>query len=147
MFVDVVINKDTIRIYNFHLASLGVIPNQEYFGHDDSEKLIKGLSGSLKIQQIQINSLRQHVKNCNYKIIFNGDMNNTAYSWVYKNLKNDLQDSFLETGNGFGKTYNFKGFPLRIDFIFADNDINIISHKNFKDKYSDHYPIMATVSF
>ena len=74
-------------------------------------------------------------------------MNNTAYSWAYKNLKGDFQDSFLESGKGFGKSYNFKGFPLRIDYIFIDKDITILNHKNYGEHYSDHYPVMATVSF
>ena len=60
-------------------------------------------------------------------------------------MKNDLQDSFLEAGNGFGKTYEFKNFPLRIDYIFADKDMKIINHKNYKEKFSDHYPVSATI--
>ena len=147
IFVDIVKNNDTVRIYNFHLESLGVVPDKEYFGHKYSEKLFNSLSQSFEIQQTEISTLIDHLRGCNYKSIIAGDLNNTAYSWAYKSLKKDLKDSFLETGSRFGKTYNFKGFPLRIDFIFADKDINIINHKNYKDRYSDHYPIMATVSF
>jgi endonuclease/exonuclease/phosphatase family metal-dependent hydrolase len=147
IFIDIVKSQDTIRVYNFHLQSLGVVPDEEYFGYSDSKKLIQRLKISFKIQQKQVDKIKESIYSSNYKIILAGDMNNTAYSWAYKNLKNDLKDSFLEAGNGFGKTYNFKGFPLRIDFIFTDNDINIINHKNYKDRYSDHYPVMATVSF
>ncbi|MCF6348160.1 MAG: endonuclease/exonuclease/phosphatase family protein [Flavobacteriaceae bacterium] len=147
MYIDIVKKKDTLRIYNFHLESLGVIPNEDYFGHKDSEKLIKRLSSSFKIQQQQIDTLNKNVKNCKYKVILVGDLNNTAYSWAYKNIKNDLQDSFLEAGKGFGKTYEFKRFPLRIDYIFVDENIKVTAHKNFKQKYSDHYPISATVEF
>ena len=146
-FADIVKNNDTIRVYNFHLASLGVIPNEDFFGHSDSKSLLKRLSHSFKLQQIQINAFKEHIKNCNYKVILVGDMNNTAYSWIYKHTKNDLKDTFLETGEGFGKTYNFKGFPLRIDYIFVDKGIKVQQHKNYTVKYSDHFPIMATVSF
>ena len=83
----------------------------------------------------------------NFKTIIAGDLNNTAYSWGYKNLKDRYTDSFLEAGKGFGKTYGFKGFPLRIDYIFVDKDLKVNTHKNYTIKYSDHYPIMATVSF
>lgn len=147
IYIDIIKNTDTIRIYNFHLQSLGVIPDQEYFGHKDSEKLLNRLRISFKLQEQQVATLKEDIKNCNYKIIVAGDMNNTAYSWVYKNLKGNLNDSFLEAGSGFGKTYNFKGFPLRIDYLFVDKDINIINHKNFKQKYSDHYPILTTLEF
>jgi endonuclease/exonuclease/phosphatase family metal-dependent hydrolase len=147
IFADIIKNNDTIRVYNFHLESLGVVQDKDYFRPKESEKLFKRLQKSFKVQQKEIDILTSHLKACKYKVILAGDMNNTAYSWAYKNLKNDLKDSFLEAGNGFGKTFNFKGFPLRIDFIFTDNDINIINHKNYKDRYSDHYPVMATVSF
>ncbi len=145
IYADIVKKKDTVRIYNFHLASLGVIPDEDYFGHKDSEKLIKRLRSSFKTQQQQIDTLNHHIKNCNYKVILVGDLNNTAYSWAYKSIKNDLQDSFLKVGKGFGKTYEFKKFPLRIDYIFADKSMKFISHKNLKEKFSDHYPISATL--
>ena len=147
IYVDIVRNHDTIRIYNFHLESLGVVPDEDYFGHKDSEKLLKRLNKSFKTQQTEIDTLNYHLKNSKYKTIIAGDMNNTAYSWVYKNLKKNRKDSFLEAGNGFGRTYSLKGFPLRIDYIFVDKDIQVIEHKNYTVKYSDHFPIMATVSF
>jgi len=147
IYADIVKNNDTIRVYNYHFTSLGVIPDEEYFGHKDSEKLIKGLRSSFKTQQIQINALNKHIKSCKYKVILAGDMNNTAYSWIYKNTKQNLKDTFLEAGSGFGRTYSFKGFPLRIDYIFAGKDMKVHQHQNYDVKYSDHYPIMATVSF
>ncbi len=147
MFVDIVKKSDTIRIYNFHLESLGVIPDKNYFGHKDSERLFKRLNKSFKIQQIEIETLNHHIKNCKYKTIIVGDLNNTAYSWVYKNLKKNRKDSFLEAGSGFGKTYSFNSFPLRIDYIFASESISVNQHENYDVKYSDHYPVMATVSF
>ena len=72
-------------------------------------------------------------------------MNNTAYSWDYTNIKNEFQDTFSESGKGFGKTYEFKKFPLRIDYIFVDEGIKVIDHKNLKQKFSDHYPVLATL--
>jgi len=145
MFVDIVKQKDTIRIYNFHMASLGIIPNATYFGHDDSEKLVKQVRQSFKVQQQQIDSLNLHIKNSKYNVILAGDLNNTSYSWAYKNVKNNLKDTFLEAGEGFGTTYIFKKFPLRIDYIFADKNFKINSHQNYDVKLSDHYPIKATL--
>jgi len=147
IYADIVRKNDTIRFYNFHLSSLGVIPDQEYFGHSNSEKLFKNLRESFTLQQGQIQILNEHIESCRYKVALIGDMNNSAYSWAYKNLKGDLKDSYLEAGNSFGKTYNFKGFPLRIDYIFIDKRLKVKTHQNYKNRYSDHYPIMATVSF
>ncbi len=147
VYTDIVKNSDTIRVYNFHLQSLGVIPDKEYFGHKDSEKLIKRLRNSFQFQQKQLDTLSSHIKTCKYKVIMAGDMNNTAYSWVYKTMKSDFKDSFLEAGNGFGKTYTFKKIPLRIDYIFSDKSSTVINHQNFQQKFSDHYPISASLEF
>lgn len=143
IFIDVLRNNDTLRIYNIHLESLNIQPDKEYFGQQNSDNLYKTTKRKFRVQEEQIDKINAHINNCKHKIIITSDMNNTAYSWTYKNLKGDLQDTFLKAGSKFGKTYNFKGFPLRIDFILADKSINIINHKNYKVKYSDHYPIMA----
>ena len=145
IYVDIVKENDTLRVYNFRLNSTGVIPDEDFFGHKDSEKLIKRLYNSFKTHQKQIDTLNAHIKNCPFKVILAGDLNNTAYSWDYKNIKNEMKDTFLEAGKGFGKTYEFKKFPLRIDYIFVDENINVIDHKNLKQKFSDHYPIIATL--
>ena len=57
-----------------------------------------------------------------------------------------MQDSFLAKGSGYGKTYDFIKVPLRIDFILADKAFEIKSHKNYDEKLSDHYPVMASFS-
>ena len=67
MFVDIVKNKDTLRVYNFHLQSLGVIPDEEYFGHKDSEKLVKRLRKSFRTQQNQIDTLNAHINSAPIK--------------------------------------------------------------------------------
>ena len=63
-----------------------------------------------------------------------------------EDLVEDLKDTFKEQGNGFGRTYDFKFFPLRIDFILADQSFEVDSFKTFDVEYSDHYPIMTRLS-
>ncbi len=145
IFIDFVKNRDTIRIYNVHLESLGLNIDKENFGEKSSEKLMNRLSREFVKQQQQIELLLQHQKKCTYPILISGDLNNTAYSWTYKHIKNNRKDSFLKAGFGFGKTFEVKKFPLRIDFIFTDPIFTINQHKNYKVKYSDHLPIMARI--
>jgi endonuclease/exonuclease/phosphatase family metal-dependent hydrolase len=64
---------------------------------------------------------------------------------VYKQIKGDLQDAFVEAGNGFGRTYNFRFFPVRIDFILVDDAFEVNSFKTFDVELSDHYPVMSRV--
>ena len=57
------------------------------------------------MQQLQAEQFLEHKNKCPYKMIICGDFNNTAYSYVYKEIKGDLQDTFVEAGNAFGRTY------------------------------------------
>ena len=142
IYVDILIKKDTLRIYNLHLQSLVVRPGS--FKREQPQRLFKRLSITVQKQQEQAKLVIEHSRSVNYKKIICGDFNNTQFSSVYKTIKGEMNDTFLEKGSGFGSTYNFKFLPYRIDFILADPEINIKSHKNFDVRLSDHTPVMAS---
>lgn len=145
-FVDVAYKNDTIRVYNLHLQSLQVVPNPEVLAREESSKLYTRLSKTFKKQQEQARIVSEHRKTTKYKTIVCGDFNSTQYSNVYKTIKeDDLVDTFQEKGSGYGKTYNFEYYPVRIDFILTDTDFEVIAHKNYKEKLSDHFPVMASL--
>ena len=60
------------------------------------------LSKTFIIQQKQVELIKKSIKKSPYKVILSGDFNNTAFSYIYKELSRDLNDSFKEKGNGFG---------------------------------------------
>ncbi|RUA06362.1 MAG: endonuclease [Flavobacteriia bacterium] len=146
IFIDVIKGADTIRIYNIHLETTGIKPSDELIGEEESKRLIGRISKSFVKQQDQVEKIRTHKNNCTYKVIITGDFNNTAYSWAYHHIKGDMKDSFLEAGEGFGGTYNFHKYPLRIDFILVDKKFNVNQFTNFDEGFSDHLPIMARIS-
>ncbi len=146
IFADIVKGTDTVRIYNVHLQSLQINTDVENLKKEDSERLLNRVSSTFEMQQNQTELFLKHKKKCPYKLIISGDFNNTAYSYVYKQIAEDLQDTFEVAGNGFGRTYDFKFFPIRIDFILVDNSFEVNGFKNFDEKLSDHYPIIAKVS-
>jgi endonuclease/exonuclease/phosphatase family metal-dependent hydrolase len=145
IFVDVVKKNDTIRVYNVHLQSLKIDVNNEEILNEGSEKLVNSVSNTFKIQQEQTELFLKHKSQSPHKMIICGDFNNTAYSYVYKQIKGDLQDTFVEAGNGFGRTYNFRFFPVRIDFILVDDTFEVNSFKTYDVELSDHYPVMSRV--
>ncbi|NOY47179.1 MAG: endonuclease/exonuclease/phosphatase family protein [Chlorobi bacterium] len=146
IYADIVKNRDTIRIYNVHLQSLRIDKDVENLNTEDSERLFKRISQTFKKQQLQTELFIKHKDKSPYKMIVCGDFNNTAFSYVYKEIKGDLVDAFQEAGNGFGRTFDFKYFPIRIDFILVDKAFKINGFKTLEDKLSDHYPIIAKVS-
>jgi endonuclease/exonuclease/phosphatase family metal-dependent hydrolase len=146
IFVDILKEKDTIRIYNLHLESLKIKPNEENFGDKNSKKLLDRVSTSFKKQADQTMLFLDHEKKWKGKKIIGGDFNNTAYSWVYNQIANNKKDTFIEAGKGFGKTYSYF-LPTRIDFILTDNKADINSFKTYSVEYSDHYPILSKVNW
>ncbi|WP_420319827.1 endonuclease/exonuclease/phosphatase family protein [Flagellimonas sp.] len=145
IYADLLVQKDTVRLYNIHLQSFRIIPKIETIQSEKSSKLLSRLRKVMLKQAEQAQLIRENMATTHYKKIVVGDFNNTQYSNVYRRIKGDLQDTFLEKGKGFGRTYNLLGFPMRIDYILADEDFEVISHKNFDEKLSDHYPVMATL--
>ena len=97
-----------------------------------------------KKQQQQAEILMNHKKKCEYPIVICGDMNNSAYSYVYRSIKGSLNDCFEEAGSGFGQTYNFKYYPARIDYIFADKIMKVKNFTSFPEFInSDHSPVLT----
>ena len=145
IFVDVVKGNDTIRFYNIHLESLRIDTKIENLQKEDSERLFKRIGATFTQQQMQTELFLKHKKECNYKMVICGDFNNTAFSYVYRQIKGHLNDTFKEGGNGFGSTYDFKFLPVRIDFVFADQAFNVNDFKTYCNNYSDHFPVMTTL--
>jgi vancomycin resistance protein VanJ len=146
IFADIVKEKDTIRIYNVHFESLRIKPNEENFGEESSEKLIKRISKSFKKQAAQAALFLKHEQLWKGKKVVCGDFNNTAYSWMYHTISKNKKDAFIEAGKGFSKTYNY-WFPLRIDFILTDENAIINQFLTYSEKYSDHFPIQAKINW
>ncbi len=153
VYADIKKGKDIIRVYNMQLQSIKISPdvneiseNIDAMDQSKSEMMFKRLSKAFKQQQEQAAIIREHKKECKYPVIICGDMNNSAFSYVYRSIKGNLKDSFEEAGIGFGKTYKFKYYPARIDYIFADKAMTVKKFSSFTTfEKSDHYPIMATL--
>lgn len=146
IYADITVGRDTFRVYNVHLQSFKIVPSRDNFSDGEkSERTYKILVDTFSKQLEQAEILKNHLEKSPYVNIVCGDFNNTQFSNVYKIAKGDLQDTFLEEGKGFGRTYDLWKMPLRIDYILADPRFEVLSHQNFDERLSDHYPVMATV--
>ena len=155
VFADIKKGKDIIRIYNMHLQSIKISPDVNEINENidvlnqggKSQKLFYRISKAFMQQQQQAEIFKEHKNQSPYPIIICGDMNNSAFSYVYRNIKGKLKDSFEEAGIGFGATYKFRYYPARIDYIFADENMTVKKFESFPEfENSDHYPIMAKLS-
>nr|WP_299383781.1 endonuclease/exonuclease/phosphatase family protein [Allomuricauda sp.] len=145
IYTDLLYQADTLRVYNIHLQSFSIIPDLDAITNQRSSKLLARSKQVMLKQMEQVQLVKESMEENSHTKIVVGDFNNTQYSNIYHTIKGDMVDTFLEKGNGFGKTYDLLGFPMRIDYILADPDFEILDHKNFNVKLSDHYPVMATL--
>jgi len=145
IYADIHYKQDTLRIYNLHLESLKLDVKKAELSNEYSGKFIERIAISFRKQRQQAQLLSIHSKSTPHKHLVMGDLNNTQFSNVYKIIKGDLTDTFQEEGSAYGRTHNFKYFPVRIDFILVDPSFEVMTHKNFDLKLSDHLPIMASI--
>jgi len=149
VFADIKKGRDTLRVYSMHLQSIKISPDiHETIDEEKSKIIFRRLSAAFKKQQLQAELVQKHKSECKYPMIICGDLNNSAFSYVYRSVKGKMKDSFEEAGNGFGKSYNYKYYPARIDYIFADKNIDVKQYTTFGTfENSDHFPVMTRLCF
>lgn len=147
IFADILFRGDTIRVYNVHLQSFAVVPEVNSLQQEKSGRLLKRIGRGIQKQKEQAQLLVEHLKNTSYPVVITGDFNNTQFSSIYKVLKADFQDTFYESGSGFGRSYTLFNVPMRIDYILVDDTFEVLEHQNYDVKFSDHYPIKAKLRF
>ena len=154
IYTDVLIQKDTFRIYNNHLQSFRLRRMERSFieeltASEDKENIgeVKSLSVSLKKgfvkRALQAQVVKDHINRSPFPVIVLGDFNDTPVSYAYRKIRKGLNDSFVNSGYGAGFTYQGNYPPNRIDYILYDKTLINTYFEIIKAKYSDHYPIIA----
>jgi endonuclease/exonuclease/phosphatase family metal-dependent hydrolase len=149
IFADIKRNEDTIRVYSMHLQSVKISTEiqQENINEAKSKFIFKRISAAFSEQQQQAELIKEHVDQCKLPKIICGDMNNSAFSYVYRLIKGDLKDAFEEAGVGFGKSYNFKYYPARIDYFLVEKDFEVKQYRSLENFFqSDHFPLITRLA-
>jgi endonuclease/exonuclease/phosphatase family metal-dependent hydrolase len=153
IYSDMIINSDTIRVYNVHLAS-NWFKNSDYsfLENPQNKKLKKGISGivkrmksSYKKRAEEAQAIKTHMQNSPFPIILCGDLNDTPLSYAYNTIISDLNDAFSESGKGIGQSF-VKIPALRIDYILYDKKFSSFNYKQHKQELSDHYAISTELA-
>ncbi len=150
IFTDILLNGDTVRIYNNHLESVRLgkedynfINKLDYKELKDSRNIIRRLKNAFKKRAEQADAIAAHIASCHYPVIVCGDFNDTPISYSYKTISKELKDAYCESGKGIGSTYNGKIPFLRIDYILHSSKFIAYNFKVSKDDLSDHFPVMC----
>lgn len=146
IFADIVRDQDTIRFITVHLQSFGIKPELDKMEKEHSKRVFKGMGQTFVRQQDQLEIVLEVIRESPHRVVLAGDFNNTPYSFIYRKIRSHgMVDAFKEKGNGFGRTFDFDYFPLRIDYIMAEESIRAIDFEVSELPYSDHFPVKATL--
>lgn len=157
IYSDLLIGKDTIRVYNMHLQSIAFSKDDYKFAedlHNDSEtkedverskNILRRLKRAFVKRSKQADIIGAHIGLCKYKTIVCGDFNDTPTSYTYQTISKSLDDSFVESGRGLGKTYSGVFPSFRIDYILHSKELKSHNYKTIKEEFSDHFPIITYI--
>ncbi|SDQ45375.1 Metal-dependent hydrolase, endonuclease/exonuclease/phosphatase family [Chryseobacterium soldanellicola] len=148
-YADVDIHGKIVRVINVYLEPFRL--HKSMLQYDGLGKeggkintLLSHMIPTFKAHEDQIKKIRKAIDLSPYPVILAGDFNSVPNSYEYYNLGKDLQDAFLETGNGSSSSFHDYKVPLRIDYIFTSKSIIPLSYKvDNSVKLSDHYPVIA----
>jgi len=153
---DIVVDGDTLRIYNAHLCSIRLSEDDYQFIDDLNEQpgvfekskagiIYRRLKNAYIKRAWQSELVKAHMQSSPHPIIFCGDFNDTPVSYTYQVFSSFLKDSFKNGGSGLGSTY-IGNIPLmRIDYIWTSPELGTSDYERLPEKLSDHRAIQCKV--
>ncbi len=156
LWADIAIGKDTIRFYTAHLAPNrhdGKIPavldqnQQEQVNYFKIFGIFQHYPPFASKRVKEAAMIRVHQRKSPYPCIIAGDFNDPPQTFMYATISEDLKDTFLEDGIGFGGTHSGPVPGLRIDYILVANQFKVIKHQILAEPFSDHYMVKAALQF
>lgn len=158
IWVDIVKEGDTLRIFNSHLQSyrlskqnketINSLGKAQTVAVNQVESIYTKLRNAVSKRGSQTDELAYLSATSPYPVILAGDYNSTPCSYTYQRLRSsrNLKDAFVEAGSGLGSTFNW--WPqLRLDYILFESKFTCVEYKRIGVKISDHFPIVSTIAY
>lgn len=143
---DIIVNEDTLHVFNCYLESNKLTQDEKQFYDDASlQNIFKKLSDASVKRNAQAEIISRTIGQSPEHTIICGDFNDVPNSKTYNLLRGNTNDAFLSLRRGLGITFHEGIYNFRIDYIFASQDVELLNFSLDKQDISDHYPIMATV--
>lgn len=156
IYIDVLKETDTIRIFTSHLQSfrfndadyqdMEKIQQQDPALFDASRSLVKKMRLAFTRRAIQADIVRRNLDASPYATIMCGDFNDVPTSYTYARIRGNRQDAFLATDFGIGRSYIALAPTLRIDYILPDQRFQVHQFDMVDEDLSDHIMLVSDLS-
>ncbi len=160
MYVDLLWNGDTVRLFNMHLDSYRLDETDKKQIHDLSHGNVDSTTGrgtlykfreTILTHEAEWDTMNAYFDTSDRLTVVVGDFNDTPASYFYQQCRKLFVDSYCEAGQGFSTTYHgvfTRGatFPaFRIDMVLHTSDMEAVAYRRLKSAISDHYPVIVTL--
>ena len=154
------VGNDTLLVINNHLESNKILKSdvetyQEMMDAPSKQNLLTGVrklwgkvAKATSVRAKQADVLVETLRDSKEKsVVLCGDFNDTPISYTHQVLCDELQDAFVETGNGLGVSYNKDRLYDRIDHILVSKNLKVYDCTvDNSIQASDHYPVWCYIS-
>ena len=151
IWADLEVGQQIVRVFNVHFRS-NRIPGQKESvltqvassqGRENIAEMLVSYRLASKERVSQAERIAKEIRNCPHPVLLAGDFNDTPFSYTYQIIANELTDQFRSKGLGLGSTYAGALPGLKIDYIFADENFEGVSHRILRTQFSDHFPVIS----
>ena len=133
----------SFQLTNDEVAVFSERGNSKEQVEEYGKSIVSKLVTAYKKRSQQVSEMLEHIPHDGRPILLCGDFNDTPLSYTYHQIhRAGFVDGFVKAGHGIGRTYAGKLPLLRIDYVWANEQIQPMSFKRIKYRGSDHYPVL-----
>lgn len=160
IYADIKVKNKTFRFFTTHLIPIKFADwenqrqiSEELYGNagNSYKRIFSKLIRGYDLRYYQSELAGKKIAQSPYPVVICGDFNDVPNSSTYFNVKGNLQDPFLKKGSWTGRTtrtsFGFLSPTLRIDYILASRDFNVLQFQIMHIPYSDHYPLITDLQY
>ena len=137
-------------LYNVHLRTFGGQKPWDdaafrLFDPDGWLRYARQYRDAFLIRARQVEQIRRMIDAETLPVIVCGDFNSTPHNWSYHRMTEGLTDAFRVAGSGWGATYHQRLPVVRIDYVLASPEWEVVSARVAGAGLSDHRALVANL--